>query len=150
MSGGTQEVHRDSDPLFTGTHDGADGSYVLRSVGAMFKSLGVIPGLAIENETQSQIGTVISATDDTVTTSEAELPIQIPFVLGEAEVIWNNGDIFNIYKTATKDSVISTNWVDVSKGWHAEKEELVNGWFADDVDLDDHGKYDVFGPGQPE
>jgi hypothetical protein len=101
-------------------------------MGAMFKSLGAIAGLYVENETKGTAGTLESSTDDRVYTGGGTLPLVLPFVLS---LEWDNGDTYNIYKTGTKGSTISGDWVDVSKGWRAEKKELVNGWFPDDVDI---------------
>ena len=101
----------------------------------MFKTLGVTRGVYLENETQDSGGAITTLTDDYVKTGG---------------VTWDNGDTYNIYKTATKNSTISTMATDRSRGWKADPKELVNGWFAEDVDLDDHGTKQVFGPGQPE
>lgn len=137
MSGGVVEQHIDDEPLATGTHDGADGAAVLSCMGAMFRSLGVTPvlGQYVENETQTTGGAVTASTDDTVTVDG---------------VTWDNGDTYNVYKTATKDSAISSTLTDVSRGWKADPDEMVDGWRPEDKDLDDHGKHRVFGPGQPE
>ena len=120
---GVIDTHIDDDPLFTGTHDGSDSSFDLSDLGALFKSLGATVGVYCENETQSSGGLITAVTDDTVTV---------------AGTTWDNGDTYNIYKTATKDSVISTTGVDVSRGWKADRGELVSGWRSEDVDLDDH------------
>ena len=136
MSGGKQSINYDDNPLFTGTHDGADSASVLQDIGAMFQALGCVAGLYIENATEETSGAVASCNDDTVTL--------------ETPITWNNGDTYNIYKTDTKGSVISYVWVDVSRGWAGRPENLVNGWREEDVDLDDHGKHKVWGPGQPE
>jgi hypothetical protein len=131
MSGGTRYVHTDSDPLFTGTHDGPDGAGYLQDMGAMFKSLGAIVGLYVENATQGTNDLLVSSTDDRVYTGDI-FEDDFPF---EFSLSWDNGDTYNIYKTGTKGSTISGDWVDVSRGWRAEKRELVNGWFPDDVDI---------------
>jgi hypothetical protein len=156
MSGGIAVNHIDDEPLFTGTHSGGDGSNALLDHGAMFRSLGVMSGLLIENETQGTTGTVSTCTDDRVYTGEANsgegvLGGKLPLVLaGEEDLTWNNGDTYNIYKTTVKNSPISYSWVDVSRGWQAYPEDLVKGWRSEDADLDDHGQHEVFGPGQPE
>lgn len=136
MSGGTVEIHRDDEPLITGTHDGADAATTLRDLDMPFRSLGARVDLAIENETQgtsSHIATVTEAGE--ITTDDA--------------ISWDNGDVYNIYKTATKGAIISTNWVDTSRGWKSRESELIDGWRAEDVDLDRDGQR-IFGPGQPE
>jgi sugar lactone lactonase YvrE len=134
MSGGVQYTHIDDDPLFTGTHDGADSANDLQDMGARFESLGATVGVYCENATQDSGGAITAVTDDTVTVDG---------------VTWDNGDTYNIYVTDTKNSTIATTWTDKSRGWKADPRELKDGWFPDDVDLDDHGKKKVFGPGQP-
>ena len=135
----TREIHRDDSPLATGTHSGASSSSVLRDKGANFRALGVDPELSqyCENETQSTGGPVTAATEDTVTATG---------------VTWNNGDTYNIYVTSTKDSLISSVWCDVSRGWKIKKIDEINrhGWRHEDWDIDDKGRKNVFGPGQPE
>lgn len=121
MSGGVQFVHSDDEPLFTGTHDGTDGAAILQDLGALFKSLGVTVGVYVENASRSTYGNVTAVADDTVTVSGVE---------------WYSGDTYNIYKTATKGSTISTMMVDRSRGWQADPKELINGWFPEDVDED--------------
>lgn len=135
MGGGTVEHNLDSTPLATGTHDGSDASATLNHHGAMFKTFGVRTGVFCENETQSTSGLITAVTDTAVTV---------------AGVTWDYGDTYNIYITATKDSKISSYVVDVSAGWRSDPKELVRGWRKEDLDLDDHGRYKVFGPGQPE
>ena len=69
----------------------------------------------------------------------------------DKRISWDYGDVYNIYKTDSKNKLISSQWVDVSRGWKAEPGKLTkDGWRKEDVDLDDHGKIDIFGPGQPE
>jgi hypothetical protein len=165
MSGGVRFTHVDDDPLFTGTHDGPDNASYLQSIGAMFKTLGAIPGLYIENVTQNQHSTIRYSTDKWVVAADSDagfpyefpfemtgygggFPYTFPFTFGPVQ--WDHGDVYKIYKTGTKGSVISQSWTDVSKGWQSPKDELVEGWFAEDVDLDDHGREHVFGPNQPE
>lgn len=134
MSGGSQYVHKDDDYLFTGTHGGSDAAAVLTSLGAMFKTMGATIGVYCENVTQSTGGLITAVTDDTLTV---------------ADTTWDNGDTYKIYKTSAKNTVISTMMTDRSRGWKADPKQLKNGWFPEDADLDDHGKYKVFGPGQP-
>jgi len=138
MSGGTSEVHRDDEPLITGTHDGASGSTTLRDMSRRLRSLGARAGLYIENETQATASLIATVTDNTmeITTDDA--------------ISWDNGDTYNIYKTASKGSLLSSNWVDVSAGWKTPKGELSRGWRTEDVDIDRDRPGKVFGPGQPE
>lgn len=149
------EVHTDSEPLFTGTHDGPDGSNYLQSRGAMFKSLGAIVGVAVENETQGTIGNAALITEEEVVAGTGgSFPYTFPITFG-TNVQWNNGDTYNIYKTSEKGSVISSIAVDKSRGWKVtRKSELdVRGWRPADRDIDvneDGYRIDVFGPQQPE
>jgi hypothetical protein len=106
----------------------------LNDPGALFKSLGATVGVYCENVTQETGGLITAVTDDTVTVSG---------------VTWDHGDTYKIYKTATKNSTIAKTWTDRSRGWKADPKKLTRGWFPEDVDLDDHGKHKVFGPGQP-
>ena len=135
MAGGTAEIHRDSDYLATGTHDGAT-STTLRDVGSDLKSWGVRADLFIENETQSTSSVIATVNEvSEITTDDA--------------ISWDNGDTYKIYKTGTKNSLISTQWTDLSRGWKTDKDEMIKGWRSDDKDLDRKGEK-VFGPGQPE
>ncbi len=111
-----------------------NGDSVLNDTNARFKSLGATVGVYCENVTQSTGGAITAVADGSLTASG---------------VTWRNGDTYKIYKTATKGSTIATTWTDRSRGWKADPKELKKGWFPDDVDLDDHGKHKVFGPGQP-
>ena len=64
------EKHYDSEPLATGTHKGANGTLTIYDPGKDFKSCGVVPGLYIENDTDSDShGIVVSSTEDSVTIS---------------------------------------------------------------------------------
>lgn len=136
MSGGNPETHRDSDYLATGTHKGGSGDASLNDPGADFKSCGISGdlGQAIYNDTQSTNGNVTASTENTVT---------------DDTNTWTDGDTYFIYKTATKNSVISTIWVDKSRGWKTEKKDLDRGWRKEDVDLDRDEPH-TWGPNQPE
>jgi len=135
VSGGTTEVHKDDEYLMSGTHDGADSATTLRDMDADFKSCGVMDGLYIENVTGSTNSQVATATEQEVTTDD--------------NISWNKGDTYKIYKTGTKGQVISTEWVDLSRGWKTPKNELIDGWREDDLDIDRDNPGRVFGPGQP-
>ena len=137
MGGGTSEVHFDNEPLIIGTHDGASSVTTLRDLDKPFRSLGARVGLAIENATQATSSLIATVTEEgEITTDDS--------------ISWDNGDTYKIYKTAAKGSVISTNWVDLSRGWKSRKSELIDGWRAEDLDLDRDDPGKVFGPGQPE
>lgn len=165
----TREVHRDSEPLFTGTHEGANYSYtqligeggeedllledgegmlaedsgnpssVLKVKGANFRSLGVDPDLELYCENETQ------GTNGTVTAADEN-------TVTVSGVEWYYGDTYSIYKTSTKDSFISGTWCDVSRGFKINHPKEINrhGWRKEDWDIDDKGRKRVFGPGQPE
>ena len=137
MAGGTSEVHKDTAPLLTDTHEGANGASAFYARGGGFRSNGANPALSlfVENETQGTSGALTAATEETVTASG---------------VTWDQGDTMKVYKTATKGSVISTNWTDVSRGWKSRKTDLKDGWRDEDIDIDKDNPGKVFGPGQPE
>jgi hypothetical protein len=65
-------------------------------------------------------------------------------------VTWSYGDTYSIYKTATKGSLISTQWTDLSRGWKTPMDELEDGWRPEDVDINRDGEREVWGPEQPE
>lgn len=134
MSGGTTEINRDTPYFATGTHDRGT-STTLHDSGSDFKSCGVQVGAYIENDTQSTNSLIATVTEDEITTDDG--------------ISWNNGDTYYIYRTAAKGSVISTNWVDLSRGWRTPMWELQEGWRAEDLDIDRDQPGRVFGPGQP-
>ena len=136
MAGGTTELHIDNDHLATGTHDRADGATTLHKSGADFKSCGVRVGLYIENVDSGENSLIATVSEDEITTDD--------------DLAWDNGETYKIYKTATKNSLISTQWTDVSRGWKTPKKELRKGWRPTDIDIDRKKPGRVFGPGQPE
>jgi hypothetical protein len=135
MPGGTTETHRDSDYSATGSHKFGT-STTLTHPGADFKSCGVRVGVFIENVTQSTSSHIATVTEDQITTDDS--------------LSWAYGDVYRIYKTATKDSFISSQWCDLSRGWKTPQRDLVEGWRAEDMDLDRDNPGRVFGPNQPE
>jgi hypothetical protein len=152
MANATREIHRDDTAMFTGSHDGSNGATVLRDMGASFY-LGVSVGQYIENVTQGTSGYVLSYTDNTVTVSGGEVfPLVFPIVFGDSDITWNSGDTYNIYKTSTKNGVISSIWTDRSRGWKVSDQKELNkeGWRPEDWDIDDRGRRKVFSPGYPE
>jgi hypothetical protein len=155
MPTATKEIFRDDQPLFQGTHKGDDGATTLRDPGANFRNLGVDPqlDLYIENVTQATNALVAYADADTVvaTGNGSGFPFTFPVTLGTT-ISWDNGDTYKIYRTSSKNSYISGNWVDISRGWRIKKGDDVTsyGWRREDVDLDEPNRRDVFGPGQPE
>jgi hypothetical protein len=139
MSGGVAEIHRDNDYLATGTHKGSDNAAALSDPGADFKSCGVVVGSLIRNTTDGSEGAITSVTEDEIGVTLA----------GGTDDDWDNGDVYEIYKTDTYNKRISSIWCDRSRGWRSDKEKLDRGWRLSDVDLD-RDTPDVFGPGQPE
>jgi len=163
MAGGTSEVHKDTEPLITGTHDGGNTATVLQDMDAGFRSFGARVGLAVEHVDKHFYGTITAATETTVTVTWASDEGGTPITFGDETLwfgsnqvyfsdaaVWDNGDTYKIYKTSARGSIISTNWVDISRGWKSRKSELIDGWRAEDVDIDKQNPGKVFGPGQPE
>ena len=150
----SREIRRDDEPLFIGTHKGAS-SPTLRDPGANFRSLGVTPilGQYVENVNKGTFGAVLAATEDEVQAGlpGSGFPFVFPFELTDG-IAWENGDEYRIYATSKKNSYISETWIDVSAGFKIEDHDDINpqGWRVEDWDLDDRGRKDVFGPGQPE
>lgn len=134
MPGGAAEIHYDNEPLISGVHEGSSGTTLCKR-GADFRSCGVIPGLAIYNDTSGNHTTVISASETEVVTS----------------IMWHAGDAFSIYKTSTKDSFISLINVDLRFSQKVTRQSELNelGLKPEDTDVDETER-DVFGPGQPE
>jgi len=139
MAGGRKERHIDDEYLMTGTHKAAT-STTLRDAKADFGSCGAMKGLYIANITQAgKIETSISLID-TVTEEEITTDDDVP---------WYNGDVYEIYKTASKNSPISSIWTDRSRGWKSDPKDLVDGWKPEDEDIDRNNPGRVFGPNQP-
>ena len=136
MSGGRIETHKDDDYLMTGTHNGAT-STTLFNRKADFASCGAIEGLYIENVTQATNSLIATASEEEITTDD--------------DISWDNGDIYEIYKTGTKNSVISKNVVDRSRGWKTDPKDMDSrGWRKEDTDIDVDNPGKVFGPNQPQ
>jgi len=134
----TRETHRDDDYLVTGTHDGADAATTIRNESIDFMVCGIVADQYIENTDTAETSLVATVTEHEITTDD--------------NLAFDNGETFEIYKTGTKDSFISSVWTDVSRGWKINKPDDVgsDGWRHEDRDWDDHGRKKVFGPGQPE
>ena len=136
----TKVTHKDDDYLATGTHSGASGGLILRNKGADFKSCGVTVGIAIYNDTDGSNGLTTAVTEDEVTCT----------LSGGSNNTWTNGDTYEIYKTATKDSTISHIYTDRSAGRKVVKGDILTraGYFPDEADLDEADDH-IFGPDQP-
>ena len=156
------ETHRDDEHLLTGAHDAAT-SDTLRDLGADFKAYGVLVGLFVENVTQSTSGHVKTVTADEITVDGITGTLTSDFVTvdndwttengvewADSLISWDNSDTYKIYKTAVKGSLLSTERIDVSRGWKSDPETLIDGWRPEDIDIDRKNPGKVFGPGQPE
>lgn len=135
------EVHTDSSAMIVCTHQYGSGGLVLKNKGAEFLSCGVTAGVAIYNDTDGSHGLVTAVTEKAVTCT----------LTGGTNNTWSYGDQASIYKTATKDSYLSTTYADVSRGWKVTKQGQLDkdGFLTEDHDLDRDGD-EVWGPGQPE
>jgi len=133
------ELNLNTDPLATGTHQGATGG-VLTKEKADFRSCGVVVGSLLENATDGSSGLITAVTENSVTATLA----------GGALNTWTYGDTYNIYRTAIKDDEISRIHTDRMYGNKAFNRSELNdrGHFHKEEDLDP-GKEKVFGPGQP-
>ena len=137
------ESHTDDQALATGTHKGASSAGSLAILAGDFRTWGIVVGSAIYNDTQGTDGLITAITEKTITDDTNS---------------WDYGDTYSIYKTATKDSNISRNAIDRSRGWKVTRPEELDetGWLPKDHDLDiDSGNRRLqrgevpWGPGQP-
>ena len=90
------ETHIDDYPQAVGTHQGSDGTGVLFDAEANF-FVYIKTGVICYNVTQDTHGLVTASTKDTLTV---------------ADVTWDNGDEYEVYVTAKKDSYITRFAVD--------------------------------------
>lgn len=125
------EIHRDSEYLATGTHKRLAASSVLNDESSEFKSCGVVVGSLIKNTTDGSEGAITSV-------SEHQIGVTLA---GGTNDYWSVGDTYEIYKTATYNSVISSIYTDRSRGWRSDKETLDRGWKKEDVDEDRDNKH---------
>ncbi len=161
------ERHIDDDYLMTGTHKGADGATTLINRTADFSSCGAIAGLYIENVTQSENSLIVTATEEEITTTgttsaEAFKVTDGGFnvtdgggeafnIVASTSMSWDNGDTYKIYKTGTKNSFISSDVVDASRGWKTDPKDMdKHGWKRVDTDIDRKNPGRVFAPNQPQ
>lgn len=132
MSGGVAVVQYDNDYLINGTQKGPTGTTIIQS-GKDFLSCGAIAGLAVKNITTGTLGHIISSTEFYVVT----------------DITFSHNDSYEIYHTGDYNSVISTIFTDRRVGLKTvNTNELENGLFPDDRDVDENGSR-VFGPGEP-
>ena len=139
MSGGNAEINRDDSPFAYGTHKSLAASAFLYDPGKDFKSCGVQVGVVIKNTTDES---------EALTTAVYENRVEATLA-GGTNNHWAVGDEYEIYRTATYNSLISTTWVDRRFGQKTMKSDLENGLRPEDIDLDQDGR-NVFGPQQPE
>ncbi len=167
------ETNLDDDPLVTGTHKGADGATDLYDPAGIFQISGIIVGLAIYKDAVDEATNLTDGDGNEITDADGNA-ISVGGVIGDENGLvtavtettvsasgitsWQNGDTYNVYKTATKDSVISKIGIDKSRGWkYTDKRDLTSfGWRPEDVDLDKDSdgnsvpnRETPFGPGQP-
>ena len=139
MSGGVVEIRRDVDPLVSGTYRGPNGSLVVRSVGADFRSCGVLLGSAVRNITDGSIGVVTEVNEDSFVCT----------LSGGIHDSFYTGDVYAVYMTATYDSIKSKHYVDRRYGHKVtDQRQLVDGIKPDEIDVDEYER-NVFSPGQP-
>ena len=143
MPGAVRESHIDDDYLMTGTHKGSDNVAVLYDRGADFGSNGCIEGLLVKNTTDGSSGTIPSGSTNI---TEDSLTVTLTGGTGDD---WDNGDTYEIYKTATEDSAISHIYTDRRFGRKVLEDNLDRGVLPEDMDIDEEDRH-VFGPGQPE
>ncbi len=128
---------KDDSPLATGTHDGAAGAAALQDSKGYFLKMGIQTGLACYNTTQVTNGAITAVTASTVTATG---------------VTWNNGDAYEIYCTATKNSILGTFGIDRRYGRKVRADEIDDdGFKPEDRDLAEDwvGNERPWGPGQP-
>jgi hypothetical protein len=146
MSGGTTEIYRDSDPLVEAVHQGATGSGVFYNKTLRFDVL-VSVGLYAENSDTGEGGYVsevrqheieliwTSGTDVSLEFGEDGLTFGTEDIYFSEAARWSYGDTLKVYKTAVKNSVISTQWTDLN-GMKTPMVELVSGYRPEDIDED--------------
>ena len=109
-------------------------SATLKKKGADFLSCGCEIGMPIYNTTMDTNGLITAVTEDTIT---------------DDTNLWSNGDEYEIY-LQTKDTFISSQIVDRSRGWRTDPKDMIEGWRKEDLDIDRKNPGKVFGAGQPE
>jgi hypothetical protein len=144
MSGGSTEIHRDSDPLVEAVHQGATGASVFYNGTMRFDVLVPIGNYA-ENADTGDYGYVTAVrpneveidweTGGSLTFGDEQLTFGTePIYLSESAT-WSTGNTLKVYKTSVKNSVISTQWVDLN-GMKTPMVELVSGYRPEDLDED--------------
>lgn len=128
MPSAVKTVRIDNTVFATGSHDGANASATLRDMAANFKSCGVTVGRLIKNTTDGSEGAIEAVTENEITVT----------LSGGSDNLWDKGDVYEIYFTATENGLISTMWVDRRYGRKiTAKDKLVAGYFPDDMDEDE-------------
>lgn len=158
---GLKVTHKDDDYLTTGTHGAADAATTLRDTDADFIANGVMIGLFIENETEGTSGHVKTVTESEITVDGIVGTLSSDFVTSgdwttdqgvewaDNIITWNRDDVYKIYKTSAKGSIISSEWTDRSRGWRTDPKDMDRGWRKCDIDEDRDGQK-IFSQGQPE
>jgi hypothetical protein len=144
MSGGSTEIYRDSDPLVEAVHQGATGSTVFFNATQRFDVLVAI-GLYAENADTGDYGYVSAVrpnevdidwvTGGSLTFGDDQLTFGDEQIFLSESATWTNGNTLKVYKTSVKNSVISSQWVDLN-GMKTPQVELVSGYRPEDIDED--------------
>jgi hypothetical protein len=128
---------KDDAYIASGSHEGGNGATDLYDTDGHFLIMGLITGTVCYNTTQVTNGLITAVGRNTLT------------VTG---VTWDTDDEYEVYATATKDSVLGIIGIDKRFGRKAYEKDLDgDGLFPADRDLDEnwHGVARPFGPGQP-
>lgn len=119
------ENHIDNSPQAVGTCGPTASSGILLDRDANFDAY-LITGLVCYNTTKDTHGLITAITQTTITATD---------------VLWTSGDAYEIYKTATKNSSISSTTIDDMYGRKVLREYELN--------LDEDIPGNQFAPGQP-
>lgn len=131
------ESLKDDTPIAEGAHDGSDGATDLQDLDGQFKRCGIPIGNVVYNTTQSTNGLITAVGHKTLTVDG---------------VTWNNGDEYEIYATATKNSILATFGIDRRFGRKVKWSEVDDDGFKPEdrsIDEDWIGNERPFEPGQP-
>lgn len=138
MAGGIASTLRDTNPLVSGTYSGPNGVLSITD-DKDFKSCGVVVGLAIRNTTDVSSGLITAVSEKSITFT----------LTGGTANTMTEGDEYEIYKTTTYNSKLSTHYEDRRYGHKfVNPDQLVDGIPADELDVDEYER-NVFSSDQP-
>lgn len=160
MPGSQAVVWRDDHYLATGTQKGSGTTITDR--GKDFKSCGVRPGLAVKNCSTASLGVLMTETlQDILTEDGQQIITQLAqgVVYGHVVSVTEDtvvtdipfyvNNVYEIFKTATYNSKISTHHEDRRAGHKiTDPSQTYHGVLIEDVDLDENNK-NAWGPSQP-